>query len=92
MQRFELREQVVRHLVLVDYRCDGCGVADDETDGLIPVAIEVNLGEEGGRRDEFDFCDPCLRRKAAVLVAAGSRAPLVTGEDEPAEEEVDDHA
>lgn len=63
--------------------CDGCGAID--LMGLVEVVISVNEGEEGGRRDEYDFCDDCLVERAPLLVAAGSRAPIVTGEDAPEE-------
>lgn len=63
--------------------CDGCGSTDHY---LAEVVISVNEGEEGGRRDEYDYCDDCLLERAPALVAAGSRAPLVTGEDAPEDE------
>lgn len=80
MRRYEIQEVTVRQEVLVEERCDGCGeTADDAEFGLFPVAIEVNLGEEGGARDEYDYCNDCLVQRADLFVAAGSRAPYVTG-------------
>jgi hypothetical protein len=61
--------------------CDGCGSKSPW--GLVEVVISVNEGEEGGRSDAYDFCDDCLVERAPLLVAAGSRAPIVTGEDDP---------
>ena len=58
--------------------CDGCGQEGDHL-SLVEVVISVHEGAEGGRRDEYDFCDTCLAERAPTLVAAGSRAPLVTG-------------
>lgn len=91
MRRYEVREVTVHQEVEVEAKCDGCGIAEDQTEfgSLVPVVIEINLDEEGGRRDELDFCDDCLMARAALFVAAGSRAPYVTGEEiageEPAE-------
>jgi hypothetical protein len=75
VRRYEVRDVTVQREVLVEESCDGCGA----TAGLIPVAIEVNDGEEFGRRDEYDYCDDCLMARADLLIAAGSRAELVTG-------------
>lgn len=74
MRRFETKETVVRQQVELDPVCDGCG--SDEP-YLTPVAIEVNVGEEYGSRDEYD----CLVARASALVAAGSKSLLVTGKD-----------
>lgn len=79
MRRYEEREGPVRWKILVESRCDGCGVLEADAEGgpLIPVAIEVNLGEEGGRRDEYDYCNDCLIGIAPLLSGAGSRSELV---------------
>jgi hypothetical protein len=58
--------------------CDGCG--SDEP-YLVEVVIAVHEGEEGGRRDEYDYCNDCLLERVEALKAAGSRAPIVTGDD-----------
>jgi hypothetical protein len=65
----------------VEAKCDRCGVLEADADmaWLCPVVIEVNKGEEGGRRDEYDYCNDCLIEMADALMAAGSRAFLVTG-------------
>ena len=85
MKRYETRTQPVR--AYVGAFCDGCGQPDDSY--LVEVVISVHEGEEGGRRDAYDFCDDCLLERAAALVAAGSRAPLVTGEDSSADDEAE---
>lgn len=82
MKRYETRTVEQRHYV--GETCDGCGNTGPY---LVEVVISVNEGEEGGRRDEYDFCDDCLVERAPALVAAGSRAPIVTGEDAPEPEE-----
>lgn len=64
-----------------DPTCDGCATVDYY---LTVVVIEVNEGEEMGGRDEYELCNDCLIKRAPALVAAGSTAELVTGE-EPAE-------
>lgn len=83
MRRYELQEVLDHRLVQVEAKCDRCGINEEDSNfgRLIPVAVEVDPGEEGGHRDVYDYCDPCLVEIADVLVAAGSRAPLVTGED-----------
>jgi hypothetical protein len=41
--------------------CDGCGALSTEVEGgLILVEIGVNVGEEFGRIDEYEYCDACL--------------------------------
>jgi hypothetical protein len=84
VRRFE-RRQVMRHIeVEIEAKCDRCGIAetDAEFGSLIAVAIEVNLGEEFGSRDEYDYCNPCLIAIADTLAAAGSRSGLVVpGQD-----------
>lgn len=84
MKRYETR--TVEHRAYVGATCSGCGSASPY---LVEVVISVHEGEEGGRRDEYDFCDDCLIERAPALVAAGSRAPVVTGQDEPVEPEED---
>lgn len=76
MKHYETRTAELRHYA--GATCDGCGAADPD---LIEVVVSVNEGEEGGRRDEYDYCDGCLMERAPALVAAGSRAPLLTGKD-----------
>lgn len=78
MKHYEAR--AVEQNFFVGVTCDRCGT---QPTYYIEVVISVNEGEEGGRRDEYDYCDDCLFAIADVLVAAGSRAPLVTGKDEP---------
>lgn len=58
--------------------CDGCG---SEEPNLVEVVISVNEGEEGGRRDEYDYCDRCIMERADALMSAGSTAPYLTGEE-----------
>ena len=83
MKHFETKTVEQRHYV--GTTCDRCGMACQYP---ITVVISVHEGEEGGRRDEYDYCDDCLVEMAPALVAAGSRAELVTGEvpteDDPA--------
>ncbi len=68
--------------------CDGCGVTEDDAEfgWLCPIAIEVNVGEEQGRRDEYDYCNGCLIERGPALLAAGSRSELVGGDGGPQEE------
>lgn len=82
MKRYETRTVKQEHYA--GTTCDGCG-----RDEIYPVEVVISVhdGEEGGRRDEYDFCDDCLVARADTLKAAGSRAPLVTGEDIPEEED-----
>jgi hypothetical protein len=70
--------QIVEQRRYVGDSCDGCG-----TNGpyLVTVVISVHEGEEGGRRDEYDYCDECLIERAPALVAAGSKAPIVAAEE-----------
>lgn len=91
MKRYEVQEKVTRQHVLVEEKCDGCGRTRAELGyyGLIPVVIEINLDEEGGGRDELDYCDACLIERAAAFVAAGSRAEIVTGEPREVEDNDD---
>jgi hypothetical protein len=81
MRRYEFQEVTRPARVLVSVTCNGCG-ADGGPEGeeLLEVTIAVNEGEEGGRRDELDYCNDCLVARAPALVAAGSRALIVTGE------------
>lgn len=83
MRRYERQQVTVNQRIEVEYKCDGCGVdaANAEFGTLIPVAIEVNYGEEFGRRDEYDYCNDCLVVRADALVAAGSRSELVVDSD-----------
>lgn len=83
MKRYEIEQTPLRMYVGTD--CDGCG----ETDLAYPieVIISVHEGEEGGNLDIYDYCDACLTAWAPLLKAAGSRAPIVTGEDLPPEQD-----
>jgi hypothetical protein len=83
MRHYETRTQQVKAYKTTT--CDGCGL-DIPYYGTT-VIISVNAGEEGGRVDEYDYCEDCLLARADTLVAAGSRAPLVTGKDAPVDEE-----
>ncbi len=60
--------------------CDGCGAPEPPDMAHTEVEVAVGAGEEGGGRDVYDYCNDCLVERAAALEAAGSRAPLVTGE------------
>lgn len=88
MRRYEIRETTVREQALVEASCDGCGWSTRYPSQLISVVIEVHEGEEGGSRDEYEYCDDCLVARAAALVAAGSRAELVTFEETPDDDRV----
>lgn len=82
MRRYLTKEVTVHREVEVEAKCDGCGVAEADTElGLIPVAIEIDYGNCFGRRDELDFCNDCLIEKSPLFVAAGSKCSLVTGKD-----------
>lgn len=82
MRRYEDREVTVYREVEVEARCDGCGALERDAGlGLTPVAIEVNLGNCFGRRDEYDYCNDCLIERASLLVAAGSKSDLLRGDD-----------
>jgi hypothetical protein len=85
VRRRERKPVTVFQEQVVEYKCDRCGVSEEDSEGgwLFPVAIEVNMDEEFGSRDEYDYCNPCLIALADVLVAAGSRSELVTGGTEP---------
>jgi hypothetical protein len=89
VKRYEVQEVTVRREVLVEHCCDGCGIAVDDTEfgSFFLVEIGVNVGEEWGRLDEYEYCDPCLAERAPALRAAGSRSELVGG---TAPEEVPD--
>lgn len=63
--------------------CDGCG----QKGHLTEVTIGVDEGEKGGRLDEYDYCAKCLRDRGDLLVAAGSRAPLLTGVELPPDDD-----
>lgn len=78
---YEDREVTVRRETHVGTRCDGCGKVARYSPEFITVVISVHEGEEGGARDEYDYCDDCLVARAPLLAAAGSRADLVTPED-----------
>jgi hypothetical protein len=84
MRRYEKQKVTQTMEVLVEAKCDRCGVAEKDADmgWLCPVVIEVNRDEEGGATDKYDYCNDCLVALADVFVAAGSRAPLVTGSEE----------
>jgi hypothetical protein len=82
MRRYEQREMTITRPVEIEAKCDGCGIAeaDAEFGSLTAVAIEVNLGEEFGCRDEYDYCNDCLIAHAPMLTAAGSRSSIVNTE------------
>lgn len=80
MKRYEFRDRLCPVRELVATVCDGCGAIEVPGDFFHELTIAVSEGEEGGRRDDLDLCDDCLRSRAPALVAAGSRAPLVTGQ------------
>lgn len=89
-RRYERQMQPVR--VDVGGFCDGCGIteADAEFQSLTRVIIDVGFGEEGSHVDDLDYCNDCLIVRADALVAAGSKAPLVTGEELPLDEDDDE--
>lgn len=78
MKRYETR--TIEQQRYTGATCDGCGYTGPY---LIEVVISVHEGEEGGRTDEYDYCDDCLTERTPALIAAGSRAPIVTGEAAP---------
>lgn len=81
MRTYRTEEVTVQREIPDGWTCDGCGQHHDEDDyGPVDVTIVVNEGEEGGGRDEYEYCDACLIKKAPALKAAGSRAFLVTGD------------
>jgi hypothetical protein len=86
MRRYEKRTRTVEQDVYVEDVCDGCGVSSKLVGLLIEVVISVHEGEDGGGRDQYDFCDDCLVGRAPLLKAAGSTAFLVTGEEDGATE------
>lgn len=79
MRRYEVQDVTVQREVALPAECDGCGVSEDGTDYMVEVVIDVNLGEEGGGRNELHYCNDCLLARCSTLVAAGSTAELVTG-------------
>jgi hypothetical protein len=76
--------EMVEREVIAEVTCDGCGWTSRYASGFITVVICVHEDEEGGARDEFDYCDDCLVERAPALMAAGSTAPLVNGDSERA--------
>jgi hypothetical protein len=74
---------------IAETTCDGCGISEGigAMGRLIPVIIAINEGEEGGHVTELDYCDDCIVERAPAFVAAGAKAPIVTGEDLPFDEE-----
>ncbi len=89
MRRYETQQVTITREVEVEATCNGCGVTEDaaEFGYLFPVAIEVNLGEEQGRRDEYDYCNGCLIERGPALLAAGSRSELVGGDGGPRDDD-----
>lgn len=79
MRTFRTEQVTVDREVATGLACDGCGLADPYGYETVAVVIAVNECEEGGSRDEYDFCNDCLVQRAPMLVAAGSRAPVVAG-------------
>jgi hypothetical protein len=80
VKRFESESVMVAREVLAEATCDRCGWSTRYASELITVVISVHEGEEGGAVDECDYCDDCIVELAPVLVAAGSKAEMVTGE------------
>ncbi len=80
MKRFERESVTVERDVLAEAVCDRCGWSTRYPSELITVVISVHEGEEGGAVDEYDYCDDCLVELAPALVAAGSKADVVTRE------------
>jgi len=89
MRRYERQEVTVERDVEVAAACDGCGIAEGvgAMGRLLPVVISIDDGEEGRHVDHLDYCDNCLVQRAPAFVIAGSRAPLVTGEELPLDED-----
>lgn len=81
MKRYEKQTTSIDVWTTTD--CDGCHESFPADTYLTEVIISVGEGEEGGKLDMYDYCDMCLDIWAPLLKAAGSRAPLVTGEDLP---------
>jgi hypothetical protein len=81
VKRYETREITTSQQIFMGEICDGCGITSTDAWPLVAVAIEVHVGEEGGSRDEYDYCDGCLVARAPALAAAGSKAPLVTADE-----------
>jgi hypothetical protein len=77
VKTFRRESVTVEREIETGYQCDGCGATGLRGYDVIRVVIEVHEGEEGGGRDEYDYCDDCLVARAPLLAAAGSRAPLV---------------
>lgn len=80
MKRYAMESVTVEREVLAEAVCDRCGWSTRCASELITVIISVHEGEEGGGVDEYDYCDDCLVELAPVLVAAGSKADMVTAE------------
>ncbi len=77
MRHYE--ERLVPQTGLISVTCDGgCG---SEGRYLNEVIISVRESEEGGARDVYDYCDACLLTRAPELIAVGSTAPFLTGEE-----------
>lgn len=85
MKRYEKQTTTID--VWTGTTCDGCKQSFPADEYLTEVIISVGEGEEGGNLDMYDYCDTCLDIWAPLLKAAGSRAPLVTGEDLPPEQD-----
>ncbi len=82
MKRYEWQRVTFDQRTEVGAECDGCGVSSEKAwPPLVEVVIAINEGEEGGHRTELDYCNDCLVARAEAFTAAGSRAPLVTGDD-----------
>lgn len=84
MKRYEKQTTTID--VWTTTECDACKQTFPADTYLTEVIISVGEGEEGGNLDMYDYCDMCLNIWAPLLKAAGSRAPLVTGEDLPPDE------
>lgn len=92
MRRYEERPVVRATRIQIEARCDRCGRLEEPgaMGRLVPVVISINEGEEMGHRTELDYCDDCLVALADHFVAAGSKAPYVTGEELPFDDDADD--
>lgn len=77
MRTYKRESVTIEREICTGWGCDGCGKPDPRGYDTVTVVIEVGVGEEGGGRDEYDYCNDCLVEHAPLLAAAGSRARLV---------------
>jgi hypothetical protein len=74
-------EKFVTHraMQVVALKCDSCGISSAD-EHIIQIVISVDEDEEGGSRDEFEYCFECFVGGVKDnLLKAGSTAPVVTG-------------